>query len=219
MIGYLKGKILEHADGRMLVDVSSVGYQVTVPASAEYGRLLEGEAVELFIHTHVREDALDLYGFASRTEKELFLTLLTVNGIGPKGAIGILSKVDPASLIQAILTGDKVGLTQIPGIGKKTAERVVLELGEKMKKRVEAGEFGGLQAAVRNKQRAAKISDPDISIAFDLFEDAKGALVGLGYKEQEASQILKRALSELETPPQRVEDLIRTALQRTGMST
>src|SRR4051812_12971584 len=98
MIGYLRGEILENADGKLLLTVSAsetgaVGYAVTVPQSPAYLAWLPGKSVEIFIHTHVREEALDLYGFANRMEKELFLTLLSVNGIGPKGAMGIMNKV------------------------------------------------------------------------------------------------------------------------------
>ena len=204
MIGYLSGQILEHLDGKMVVIMrqgeGSIGYQVTVPSSAEYGAHVAGKSVELFIYTHVREDALDLYGFSSRDEKELFLTLLTVNGIGPKGALGILSKVDPATLIQCIVDGDKESLTKIPGIGKKTAERVVLELADSMKKKM----LG----------RVAP-SGPSVSTALsEVMRDARDALMGLGYREQDVSVLLKR-VNDKKDPPQRVEEIVRMALQQT----
>ncbi len=219
MIGYLKGQIIDHQDGRLLIALGvasgTIGYSVTVPASAVYGALLPGKIIELFIHTHVREDALDLYGFTTSAEKELFLTLLTVNGIGPKGALGILSKVEPSTLIQAVLTGDKVTLTQIPGIGKKTAERVVLELADPLKKKVAAGMFvalgNGPLATNAPGGPASGASSHDVNAA--ILKDAKDALVGLGYREQDVAVLLKKVLED-KKPPSRVEDLIRTALQR-----
>src|SRR3954454_8889373 len=134
MIGYLRGEVLEHTEGRMLFLVAGVGYAVSVPTRSSYFSFAPGFATDLHIHTHVREDALDLYGFSSRVEKEIFLTLLTVNGVGPKMALGILSRVEPDELIRAVVEGDKDSLTRVPGIGKKTAERVVLELSDKMRK-------------------------------------------------------------------------------------
>ena len=126
MIGYLQGEILDISDGKVLMGVGDrlpsrttgmVGYFVAIPLNASYGGWMLGQQVELFIHTHVREDALDLYGFATRMEKELFLTLLSVNGIGPKSALGILSGVEPGSLIDAIIHEDRAYLMQIPGFG------------------------------------------------------------------------------------------------------
>lgn len=125
MIGYLQGEILEHSDGKMLIGVGDrkqsgvVGYSVAVPQSAIYGSYLAGQMIELFVHTHVREESFDLYGFNSKFEKALFLTLLTVNGIGPKSALGILSVVEPNQLVDAIIQGDQAFLTRAPGIGKK----------------------------------------------------------------------------------------------------
>lgn len=217
MIGYLKGEILEHVDGRMIVAAvaqpgSAVGYQVSVPNAAAYVGHLPGKTIELYIHTHVREDALDLYGFASRLEKDLFLTLLSVTGIGPKGALGILSGVEPEHLIQAIVGGDKDALTKIPGIGKKTAERVVLELADPIRKKMENGGFGSIRPA---PARAAKTaSNSAVDQASVMLQDAKAALVGLGYREQEVTALLNRVISESATPPARAEDLIRTALRQ-----
>ena len=211
MIGYLSGKILEHFEGKMVIAMSQgegvVGYQVTVPSSPEYGAHVAGKSVELFIYTHVREDALDLYGFSSRDEKELFLTLLTVNGIGPKGALGILSKVAPSTLIQCIVDGDKDSLTKIPGIGKKTAERVVLELADSMKKKM----------AGRVTPTGASKSEGPMSASAALTEtmkDARDALMGLGYREQDVSVLLKR-VGDKKNPPQKVEEIVRMALQQT----
>ncbi len=216
MIGYLKGEVLEHADGRVLLMAgtgSGVGYQVTVPQSAEYGAWTQGKTVEAFIYTHVREDALDLYGFSSRAEKEIFLSLLSVNGIGPKGAMGILSRVTPSQLLNAILQADKEALVQVPGIGKKTAERVVLELETSMKKKAEAGVFSAFLASGAGTSAGAKSLLGVAAEESSAIQDAKSALLGLGYREPDVTTILKKATEK--TPGvTRAEDLIRAALQQ-----
>jgi holliday junction DNA helicase RuvA len=219
MIAYLRGEILEHEDGRMAVAISSggagvVGYAVSVPQSAAYLSFAAGKTVELFVHTHVREDALDLYGFATRAEKELFLTLLGVNGIGPKAAIGILSGAEPAVLVQAILDNDKHALTQIPGIGKKTAERVVLELADPLRKKVAAGLLpAGSKESVRSAARVTGAAGAVSGGANVVVRDARAALLGLGYREAEVAQLIDRVLAETESAPTRVEDLVRSALR------
>lgn len=220
MIGFLRGEILENAEGKVLVLTGGVGYQVTTPITADYDALLPGKAVDLFIHTHVREDALDLYGFVSRLEKDIFLTLLNVNGIGPKVAIGILSKVDPRQLIQAILDEDKQSLTQIPGIGKKTAERVVIELGDVVRKKVESGSllslgFGvGASRGNRSAKLLQSVTGAAPSGANAVLNDARAALVGLGYREQDVVTLLNRVIAEMETPPQKAEELVKSALRQ-----
>jgi Holliday junction DNA helicase RuvA len=197
MIGYLKGKVLDVSEGgKAVVAVGDVGYLVNVGGSAP---LAAGQAVELHVHTHVREDALDLYGFATRDEKELFLTLLSVNGIGPKGAMNILSSIDAGSLVEAILEGDKDSLTQVPGIGKKTAERLVLELADPLRKKQ-----GTVKAPAAGATSRAS-GDP-------VLRDAKEALLGLGYREQDVSACLNRMLRD-GAAPGRAEDLVRTALR------
>jgi Holliday junction DNA helicase RuvA len=203
VIGYLRGQILENNEGKLIVVAGGVGYAVSVPENAASIALKPGVEAEFFIHTHVREDALDLYGFVSRGEKALFLTLLSVNGIGPKGALGILSKVEPAMLVEAILSDDKSTLNKIPGVGKKTAERLVVELADSLRKKVDAGDFG------RAKPKApagATFRDP-------VYEDARVALLGLGYREADVVTLLNRVKETGDTPA-RAEDLIRTALQR-----
>jgi len=222
MIGYLRGQVLEHQDGRMLVSLAAgegaVGYQVSVPHSPAYGAFAVGKAVELFVYTHVREDQLDLYGFVTRAEKELFLTLLTVNGIGPKGALGILSNLEPDLLVTAILEGDKTTLTKTPGIGKKTAERVVLELGDTLRKKIQAGMFAEIRARAPSGATVAR-STPRLPQEPAAVRDAREALISLGYREQDVSELLERALEanpETALGSVKAEDLIRTALQRLG---
>ncbi|MCM2276954.1 MAG: Holliday junction branch migration protein RuvA [Oligoflexia bacterium] len=206
MIGYLRGQVLEHEDGKLLVLVqSAVGYAVAVPQSSGYLGFLPGKSVELYVYTHVREDALDLYGFATKAEKELFLTLLGVTGIGPKGALSILSGMEAEQLIQAIIAGDRAALTAVPGIGKKIAERVVLELAEPLRKKF--GEVVTSGPKARPGQQAAKPED-------GIFGDAKSALIGLGYREVEITALLNRVLAEAQPRPAKAEDLIRTALRQ-----
>jgi holliday junction DNA helicase RuvA len=204
MIGYIRGKVLESAEGRALVAVggpdAAVGYQLNVPLT-----LLAhaGSVVELFVHTHVREDALDLYGFATRDEKELFLTLISVNGIGPKVALGMLSGADAASLVQAILGGDKGFLTRLPGVGKKTAERVVLELADTLRKRAVASPRG---------------ASPQPALPAGPLHDATAALVGLGYREHDISPLLAQLLADgAAGAPPRTEELVRGALRRLAL--
>lgn len=222
MIGYLKGEILDQSDGKVLLLATNggsgggVGYLVATPQGAAYLGLLPGKAVELFIHTHVREDALDLYGFVTRVEKELFLTLLGVNGIGPKAAMAILSASEPGDLIQAILDDDTATLTRIPGIGKKTAERVVLEISDKIRKRMDMGALSGARHATGTGAVAGPLfkgSGPKEK-ARDLFNDAKAALVGLGYRENDVTAILNRLVADPANLPRAAEDLVKTALRQ-----
>lgn len=217
MIGYISGQIFETHDGKAIVLAAgvSVGYAVNLPQSISYSALHAGAPVTLWIHTHVREDALDLYGFLSREEKEIFLTLLTVNGIGPKGAIGILSKVEIPTLVRAILEGDQVALTEIPGIGKKTAERVVVELKDSMRKKAENGLLPNDWLMTAASVGAMSSGSPAKSAAFAIlaFREAKDALVGLGYREQEVVSALKRVQESAPKDSPRTEEVVKQALK------
>ena len=218
MIGYIKGRVLECSEGRVLVGVGDsggfsqgVGYLISTPQRVEYQSLLPASVAEFFIYTHVREDALDLYGFMSSDEKEVFLTLLLVNGVGPKSALGILSAIQPKLLVEAILGGDQAYLTQIPGIGKKTAERIVLELRDKFKKKVDSGVW---KFASHASTLASGVSVGLQQKGSSIYQDARAALVGLGYKENLVSELLDRVLAEFEVPPAKAEELIRSALRQ-----
>jgi Holliday junction DNA helicase RuvA len=213
MLGYLRGQILgtpTENDGKIILGIGAaetgmVGYSVNVPRNTQYELLPTGKVIELFIHTHVREDQLDLYGFASKSEKELFLTLLSVNGIGPKGALSILSGADTNQLIQAIIDGDKALLTKLPGVGKKTAERMVLELADPLRKKMEFAP----QTSHSKKASSGATAAPQNSV----MRDAREALVGLGYRESDVSSLLSKVFQEFETPP-KTEELIKTALRQ-----
>jgi Holliday junction DNA helicase RuvA len=218
VIGYLKGTMLEVQDGKavLLTGSGDVGYSITLPTGTLYTGLHSGAKAALWIHTHVREDALDLYGFLSREEKEIFLTLLTVNGIGPKGALGILSKVEIPTLVRAILDGDQGSLTEIPGIGKKTAERVVVELRDSLKKKAESGSLPAdwLKFAAKAGAASTTVSAGAAAFATLAFKEARDALVGLGYKEQEVVQALKRVQSAGEDKDlARTEEVVKRALK------
>jgi len=219
MIGYLKGEIIENRDGNIVVGISSgehsvIGYDVTIPVGAAYFDFNRGRKVELYVYTHVREDALDLYGFSTQEEKEFFLTLLSVTGIGPKGAIGILSKASLEELLHAIVNADKEYLVQIPGIGKKTAERVVLELADPLKKKIENGLFFSASRALRGKGHEGVLSYGKPRINEDQnYREAKEALVGLGYRENEVNVALGKVF-EGSPELKRVEDIIRYGLQK-----
>ena len=135
MIALLRGRLLEKHPNRIIIDVGGVGYDVFVPLSTFYSlgeAGAPGDEVALRIHTHVREDALVLYGFATRLEQDLFERLISVSGIGPKVGLAVLSGIEPVELIRAIERGDLARLTAIPGVGKKTAERIVLELKDRL---------------------------------------------------------------------------------------
>lgn len=219
MIGFLAGKIMENQDGKLLVTMSmgggsSVGYQVSTPTSARYDALTVGSSTELYIHTHVREDAFDLIGFLTRAEKEIFLTLLSVNGIGPKGALGILSKVEMTTLLQAVLNDDKDSLTDVPGIGKKTAERIVLELADPLRKKMEAGLLPQEWLVSTPSPALGKREMPSgVLMSTKLFKEAKDALVGLGYREQEITSALKRIQETDKKEFAKTEEIVKLALK------
>jgi holliday junction DNA helicase RuvA len=178
VIAHLRGRVFEKHPNRAVVDVGGVGYDVFVPLSTFYGLGDPGSEIELRIHTHVREDALVLYGFVTLLEQELFERLIGVSGIGPKLALAVLSGIEPADLIRAIERGDVARLTAIPGVGKKTAERIVLELKDRLPRmRVAAAAAGGVPAAVP-----------------ELRDDLLSALVNLGYHRPLAEKAVASAL-------------------------
>ena len=179
MIARLKGTLVEKAPNRLTVDVGGVGYDVLVPLSTFYGIGEPGAAVALRIHTHVREDVIALYGFASALEQDLFERLISISGIGPKLALAVLSGIDPGELVRAIRTQDVARLTRIPGVGKKTAERIGLELKDR------------LPLAGADAGQAEGPAAPD-----DLRSDLLSALTNLGYKGQVAEKAVDAALKK-----------------------
>lgn len=199
MIGWLSGTILEAAEGRLTLLVGAgVGYDLLVPQRAEYQTLSRGDKAEFHIHTHVREDALDLFGFLSREERELYLTVLLVNGVGPKLGLALLTHASPESLIAAILDADRGFLVDLPGVGKKTAERMILELGDPLRKRLEQGRLkaptvvAGRKAVSPALLGVGPLNQP-------LWRDAKAALLGLGYRDVDVTPILEAMAKESES--------------------
>jgi Holliday junction DNA helicase RuvA len=192
VIGHLRGQILRKSPQEVVVDVAGVGYRVLIPVSTFYRLGDEGQPVSLRVHTHVREDALALYGFLSAPEQALFERLIDVAGVGPKLAINILSGIEAPELTAALREGDLARLTRIPGVGKKTAERLVLELKEKMPALL-ASEGAPAAAPTGTKQYLLS------------------ALTHLGYSGPEAERGAERALRE--DADGRFEDLLRRALR------
>ena len=178
MIARLRGKLLEKQPNRIVVDVGGVGYDVSVPLSTFYGLGEPGTDVAVRVHTHVREDALALYGFASVLELDLFERLIGISGIGPKVALGVLSGIEPGELIGAIQRGDVARLTAIPGVGKKTSERIVLELKDRLPR-----EHAATPAASDGALEGTVVRD-----------DLLSALMNLGYHRPLAERAVDAAL-------------------------
>jgi holliday junction DNA helicase RuvA len=193
VIGHLRGRILRKEPQEVLLDVSGVGYRVAVPVSTFYRLPDIGVEAALVIHTHVREDSLALFGFLTTGEHALFERLISVTGVGPKLALNILSGIEAADLVHALRQGDVPRLTRIPGVGKKTADRLVLELKDKVRGLVAGPEApAGPEAAPPH-------------------EDLILALVHLGYSRAEAERGVERALRD--GASDRFEDLLRGTLR------
>jgi Holliday junction DNA helicase RuvA len=200
MIAQLTGKLVEKQPNTVIIDVGGVGYDVTIPVSTFYELGEPGVDVSLKIHTHVREDALQLFGFWTSREKELFLKLTSVSGVGPKLAITMLSGMPAGELINAISGNDLVKLTSIPGVGRKTAERVVVELREKMAViSLEARE-------VDREAREAALGEAAVR------DDTIAALMALGYPKAISERAVSFALRE--EGESTIEAVLKRALRR-----
>jgi len=178
LIAHLRGRLFEKQPNRIVVDVGGVGYDVFVPLSTFYSLGDPGDEVALRIHTHVREDALTLYGFATLLEQGLFERLIGVSGIGPRLALAVLSGIEPLELVRAIERGDVARLTAIPGVGKKTSERLVLELKDRLPRAQLAAAVAGLTA-------------PEEPV---LRDDVLSALLNLGYHRPLAERAVDAAI-------------------------
>lgn len=189
MIALLTGQIAYKSIDHVILDVGGVGYRLQIPLSSYYVLPEEGN-VRLFVHTHVREDAIHLFGFLAQEEKDLFLLLISVSGIGPKLALNILSHMPVDGLCRALAGGDVKTLSTLPGIGKKTAERLVLELKDKV---------GRLATTSVLSATAAEPAGTN-----DTFDDALSALVNLGYKEAQARKVLETLEVPSGTPLEKV---------------
>lgn len=201
MIGFLRGKLVEALPTQVLVDVNGVGYEALIPLSS-YDKLPQpGQELKLLTHLAVREDAHTLYGFMTAPERELFRLLInTVSGIGPKIALNVLSGISVTAFRGAVANSDIKALSQISGVGRKTAERIVVELKDKV------GAAGAWEAA--SAQRALSPEDQKVN-------DAVLALMALGFKQVEAHDSIRKAQGAI-GPQATVEDLVRACLRKGG---
>ena len=198
MIAHLRGVLLEKHPNQAIVDVAGVGYELTIPVSTFTALPSTGAEVRLRVHTHVREDAIALFGFSTREEKTLFEKLISVSGIGPKLGVTVLSGLAAMELVTAIRNGDVAQLVRIPGIGKKTAERIVLELREKLD--FMAGPSAAAVAAGKPKPGFTANE-----------EDVISALLNIGANRASAESAVMKAKSE--THAEDFESLFRVALK------
>jgi Holliday junction DNA helicase RuvA len=200
MIASLEGKLSVRSPQRAVIDVGGVGYLLEIPLSTYYALPAAGERVRLHTYLHVQDDALRLFGFATLAEREMFLRLISVSRIGPKVAVGILSGIGVAELRAAVLAGDVARLSRIPGVGAKSAERLVVELREKVLT------LEGLEAP-----RESEAEPAAGGLAGELRRDALSALLNLGYRRAEAERALQQAAREGATD---LEAVLRGALRR-----
>jgi Holliday junction DNA helicase RuvA len=198
MIGRIRGKLIEKQAPDLLVDVNGVGYEIHAPMTTIYQLPALGELVELFTHLIVREDAHLLYGFASAQERLLFRALIKVNGVGPKLALTILSGMDVQAFVRCVRDGDAAGLVRLPGVGKKTAERLLIEMRDQLRD----WHVDGLAVSAGSAQLPIPGSD--------YLLEAESALIALGYKPQEATRMIAAVKTETTTSS---EELIRAALK------
>jgi Holliday junction DNA helicase RuvA len=190
MISFLRGKILNKGQGFIIIDINDVGYQVFVNPT-HYTELEINQDIECYTHQHVREDSLDLYGFKTLEDLELFEMLLSISGVGPKSALGVLAIASVDDVKDSISRGDSELLTKVSGIGKKTAERVVLELREKI---------GGLSIGIDSNgaRRTGSASVDEID-----------ALMALGYSLQQAREALKQVNSSIKDSGERIREALK----------
>ena len=197
MISHLSGTLFEKSTQSIIIEVGGVGYEVFVPLSTFYALPEKQGSVSLHIHTHVREDALVLFGFSTRLEKSLFLMLVSVSGIGPKLSANILSGMGAEELLRAIASGDAHGLQAIPGIGKKTAERIALELKDRAAAFSDEAEMPLMQTPGTEAERR--------------MEDALSALLNLGYSIKMAKAAIEKA--KILVKDKTLEGLIKESLK------
>lgn len=199
MYSYIKGRLVRRTDEYIVVENNGIGYQVNCPIgiSFELGEL--DSDIIVYIHQNVKEDDISLYGFSSQEQKDLFLQLITVSSVGPKVAMSICSQIKPDILAMSVMNGDINMLTQVKGLGKKTAERIILELRDKLKK----------VSSTAPKKTATTIQAPGSGIDQSVIEDAVSALIVLGYKDSDA----RNAVNSVYENEMALQDLIKKALR------
>lgn len=194
MIAHLKGQLTYKSPEYTIIDVNGVGYQVFTPLSTYYALPASGQTVSLKIFTRVREDELKLFGFLTEEEQTIFQKLITINKVGPRLALGILSGMSPADLLSAVMNNDSAKLSTIPGVGKKTAERLTLEMKDKL------------------ADMALEMEHPaDSAPKQGFYDDALSALLNLGYKKPEAEKALKTVYNQ-NGKEASIEELIKESL-------
>lgn len=199
MIGFVRGKATHVFNDHCLIDVQGLGYRVFI-SNFTRQKILLGEEVLLHTYLHVREDAMLLFGFFTQEEYQLFLSLISVTGIGPKVAIGILSSISPAEFRLAVASKNLTSLTKMPGIGKKTAERLILELKDKI---------GSIETDTINPSERFETAGNSLN---EVVDEALAALIALGYSQSEISSVLRKVYKEGQT----VEETVRLALKEAG---
>ncbi|MCQ2466066.1 MAG: Holliday junction branch migration protein RuvA [Clostridia bacterium] len=199
MYSYIKGRLVRRTDEYIVVENNGIGYQINCPMgiSFELGDL--DSDILVYLHQNVKEDDISLFGFSSQEQKDLFLQLITVSSVGPKGAMSICSQIKPDALAMAVMNGDINMLTQVKGLGKKTAERIILELRDKLKK----------VSATAPKKTAVTVQAPGSGIDQSVIEDAISALIVLGYKDADA----RNAVNSVYENEIGLQDLIKKALR------
>ena len=203
MIAHLSGTLFSKQATSVIVDVGGVGYEVTIPLSTFYELNDNGSPVQLRIYTHVREDTLQLYGFKTTRERELFLKIISVSGIGPKLGITLLSGMSAEELIACIRTNDLARLTLIPGVGRKTAERLVIELREKIT---------AIASTQLEEEVSGKVALSGEPTQDNVRSDALSALLNLGYQRSAAEKAVDSALAE--GGEMTVESILRRVLRK-----
>jgi holliday junction DNA helicase RuvA len=197
MIASLTGRLAFKAPTHLVLDVQGVGYEVFIPLSSYYGLPNLSESTSLSVHTHVREDAIQLFGFLTSQEKDAFVLLTSVSGVGPKLALSVLSALPVSDLVSALQSEDVEKLTTVPGVGNKSASRLVLELKDKVGKL-----HSGLLPASDSPRQGQDVT----------FDDALSALVNLGYRPQDAKEALKK-VKKLNPESIALKDMIRESLK------
>ncbi len=206
MIAYVKGELAEITAQTIVVESGGVGYEIFMPASMLSNLPPVGSIVKIHTHFHVREDAMNLYGFLTKEDLRIFAMLIAVNGIGPKGALGILSAITPDELRLAVLSDDVKAICKAPGIGAKTAQKMIIELRDKMKL-----EDVFKSSEVEDDWTAGVASGANAAGAEDIAKEAIMALTALGYSASEAAKAVRQVLI---TEDMSVEELLKAALKK-----
>lgn len=200
MIAQIRGRLIEKMPGHVLVDCNGLGYELDIPYTTFFHLPESGQEVTLFTHFSVREDAQNLYGFTARLDRDLFRLLIKVNGVGPKMALAILSGLDSQQFVRCVDNRDVASLVKIPGVGKKTAERLLIEMGDRL------GKLEGMPQINADSPTLNTSTQPE---AHKPEDEAEAALISLGYKPQEAA----KAVSRVAEAGMSSQEMIRLALK------